>query len=384
MKQVVIKRTRKDYITLALRRNIYFIIFGIVLIALGITNVINSKNAFTTISGEISEVVQDSENSDKYSYHFVDNEKTYILVKPEVEINVGDTVVFTILPTQSDNINVFKVFINPNNYNDTTDSYISTIIKIAIGMFVIGGLLLLYVVVMIILSFKKPLEIKKDYIEMMLQNKNIMSNQMFDSSFYVSKTVRIFNVMKYSLYILILIVLVLILFSLARDVDPIMIGIYGIIIGLLLIATMFIHPYFYSKDAKRFTEDYLKYLNEGSKSIYYESPFNFRKEGLKYTKDNKVSFYDYHELNLYLVGLYSKGNYACNLFVCSDMKEVEEDELGQLHDFIIPLTHTNYQEIKENGIFVKNLDEVINKLEEEIVYQNKQKGPKYKVVKYNE
>ena len=376
MKTITITKTRKTLIKNFFSNSIFIILIMLIFIGLGVMDIVRKDNLFTSYEGNVTVLDTTIQNDTKKYGFMLDTSDITFTVNIKDEIILGDQIKLDIL-NYSSNINVVKLDINGiNNYNNES-SYINNVIGQIIIIFIIVGAALIFIIFRLVKALTTPLEKTYDYIEYMLTSNKVITNSMFDSTFSISRKLRIFSLLKYICFFLCFILILLAILS-ANSKSPLIIGIYCVSIMAIVILVQFLHPRFYSSGSDEFAKEYIRYLTSGSTTVYYNSPYTFLKEGLKYERDNKVSYYDYHELRLYVVGLYAKKDYAVNIFICSDFNTDDEN----VKDFIIPLTHDEYVDIKQNGIFVKNLDYLLDNLSNEIKLQNHRKGTKPIVIKY--
>lgn len=381
MKEITIKHTRGELIKDFFAQSIYLTIITLVLFGLAITNLVKRNNLFVTNTGVISEITKTAKD-DKYEYIFkLAEQEIEYTVLTDIDIATGQTASVEILAT-SNTVVTTKILIDNVEIYNNEEYHIKRITQQSIILFILGGLALGFLIYRFIRTLTKPLIFKQDYVEFMLTSNKVITNSMFDGTYSISRKLRIYSLLKYVCFFICFVLVLLAILSSSRDVSKVIIGIYCVAIIGLVILIQFLHPRFYSKESDEFSSEYQRYLRDGSTTNYYNSPYSFLKEGLKYTRDEKVSYYDYHELNLYVVGLYVKKDYAVNLFICSDLHS--DDETEEIKDFIIPLTHDEYAEIRQNGIFIRNLDYVLDNLSSEIKLHNKHKGLHPVVIKYLE
>ena len=389
MKKIIIKREKPQLLKEAFNKSLYYIVFLVIFLALIIVQSIKLKDPFRTSEGllESYEITEDK-GFKSYSIKLKDDNVKYLiddkkgLIKAE-ELVVDSKIVLQFVPSSTDNVQVFELKINDNLSLSILNDYKNPILWGIIVLSIFSALMIALIILRFINTLKKPLEEEIDYVELMLTTNKIISNSMFDSTYSIHRTLRIFSVLRTILVFMCFVLLAVALITLtSNNFSPILIGIYMLILILLVLCIPLIHPHFYSKDANIYAEEYKKYLNEGSTAAYYPTPFSFLKEGLRYDKDNNTSYYDYHELKLYITALYAKGDYAVNLFICSNLVN-DTDQMDERNEFIIPLTYKNYQEILSNGIEILGLNNLLDNLEDEIKNNNKFKHKKYNVVKYN-
>jgi hypothetical protein len=158
----------------------------------------------------------------------------------------------------------------------------------------------------------------------------------------------------------------------------ILLAICLLLIGGLITVIIIFKPRLYSKNLNIFIEDYIDYLNNGKTKE--ERTIFLKKEGLKVINEDQTYFFDYHELNLYTVCIYSKSNAPVNIFICSQLPEKEEYK--DIQDFIIPLSRDLYNDICENSIFIIGLEEVLNNFNEEAINSIKEVKETYLLKHY--
>ena len=381
MKKVIIKRTKKQLIKESLNKSFYALVFFVIVLALGFVNRASYRKGFTEVEGVI-EKVEVKENS--YKVKLVDNDRTYEFFDQKKQLGdgksaEGQTIVFQIFPSLSQST-IVSVKVNDMVVIDTSNQFLKRATIFSVILFSLSTILFGIFVFNLVRFLRKPLVEEKDYVEMMLTKEKIITNQMFDTTFKVNKITKVFVTIRYVIYLILMVHILMALIFVMAHKDELLIGIIVLVVIVLLLILPFLHPLFYSKQSKIFKDDYLRYLKEGSLTKYYDSPFTFKKEGLKFEKDGNVIFNDYHEVNLYTVALYSRGIHAVNIFIASDQNI--ESELDERVEYIIPLTHKNYQEIKDNNIEIRGLEYLLDNLEEEIKINNKKPYPKYKIKKY--
>lgn len=265
------------------------------------------------------------------------------------------------------------------NYDTEQDFYDQNTRSIWIAA-VILVLLVGYLTYVVVSILKKPLEERFDAIEYQLSINPILTNKMLPKKCKTRKSIDIYNaccaVLLGSFVLIMLFYNTL--FNLLGDLFYVCIGIYG---GIALIGVgvlVFLRPQLTTKGLQQFVSDYKDYLVNGGGEDF-NLAYTVCDEGIKYTSQNNEQLYTYEDLRLYTVGLFGKGFFACNLFIASDIVNLDEKDV----DLVIPLTHGIYKALKDHNVNVNGLDDVINNLGKEIIENSKFVKKNGKVVKYN-
>ena len=180
---------------------------------------------------------------------------------------------------------------------------------------------------------------------------------------------RMNKTINYCLYASIVVIFVFtLLLKSAINNQALVLGIMVVLISVIISLVVILKPKFYSKHLEIYINDYLDYLKNGNEKENEVNIF-FKKEGFKVQDNDKVFFFDYHELNFYTVAVYSRSNAPVNIFICSQLPEKEEYK--DIQDFIIPLTFEAFSDITQNGIYIDGLEDLVENLFVEAEHQIK-------------
>lgn len=278
-----------------------------------------------------------------------------------------------------DSKDIYKVTINNEILYDRLASAIKSNNQLIIFYLFVAAVMLTFMVLNLITYFKEPTNIDVDYIKYIICNSNAITNSMISPD---SQTAKILNREKLINKVALIVVMVAIFGSIMLksviNNKYILLAICLLLIGGLITVIIIFKPRLYSKNLNIFIEDYIDYLNNGKTKE--ERTIFLKKEGLKVINEDQTYFFDYHELNLYTVCIYSKSNAPVNIFICSQLPEKEEYK--DIQDFIIPLSRDLYNDICENSIFIIGLEEVLNNFNEEAINSIKEVKENYLLKHY--
>ena len=274
---------------------------------------------------------------------------------------------------------IYKVTINNEILYDRLASAIKSNNQLIIFYLFVAAVMLTFMVLNLITYFKEPTNIDVDYIKYIICNSNAITNSMISPD---SQTAKILNREKLINKVALIVVMVAIFGSIMLksviNNKYILLAICLLLIGGLITVIIIFKPRLYSKNLNIFIADYIDYLNNGKTKE--ERTIFLKKEGLKVINEDQTYFFDYHELNLYTVCIYSKSNAPVNIFICSQLPEKEEYK--DIQDFIIPLSRDLYNDICENSIFIIGLEEVLNNFNEEAINSIKEVKETYLLKHY--
>lgn len=274
---------------------------------------------------------------------------------------------------------IYKVTINNEILYDRLASAIKSNNQLIIFYLFVAAVMLTFMVLNLITYFKEPTNIDVDYIKYIICNSNAITNSMISPD---SQTAKILNREKLINKVALIVVMVAIFGSIMLksviNNKYILLAICLLLVGGLITVIIIFKPRLYSKNLNIFIEDYIDYLNNGKTKE--ERTIFLKKEGLKVINEDQTYFFDYHELNLYTVCIYSKSNAPVNIFICSQLPEKEEYK--DIQDFIIPLSRDLYNDICENSIFIIGLEEVLNNFNEEAINSIKEVKETYLLKHY--
>ena len=274
---------------------------------------------------------------------------------------------------------IYKVTINNEILYDRLASAVKSNNQLIIFYLFVAAVMLTFMVLNLITYFKEPTNIDVDYIKYIICNSNAITNSMISPD---SQTAKILSREKLINKVALIVVMVAIFGSIMLksviNNKYILLAICLLLIGGLITVIIIFKPRLYSKNLNIFIEDYIDYLNNGKTKE--ERTIFLKKEGLKVINEDQTYFFDYHELNLYTVCIYSKSNAPVNIFICSQLPEKEEYK--DIQDFIIPLSRDLYNDICENSIFIIGLEEVLNNFNEEAINSIKEVKETYLLKHY--
>jgi hypothetical protein len=305
------------------------------------------------------------------------NDSNYIYVEANIEVNTtiqtlkDNLKVSDVLNLKIDieNKNIYIAEINNNTLYDLIESSKSS----NRSMILFYGFILLFSIVYIVLNIitliKTPRYKEISKIEHILTTSNVITNAMLHTNSKTKQLERMNKVINYCLFASLVVVFIFtLLLKAAIKNQSLVLGIMVVIIALIITLVVILKPKFYSKHLDVYVNDYLDYLKNGNEKEN-EATIFFKKEGFKVQDNEKVYFFDYHELSFYTVAVYSKSNAPVNIFICSSLPEKEEYK--DIQDFIIPLTFEIYSDIIQNGIYIEGLEELIKNLLNETEHQIK-------------
>lgn len=359
----------------------YLLFSAIILVVCGLmvyNAFTNNKNLtednFDSTKGivESFEITKDENEKELYSFQIKDLKDDKLTTVVVLNIEVIST-----LPKLKDNVKVddkielvydveskdiYKVTINNELLYDRLADAVESNNRLIIFYIIVAAVMIVFMVLNLITFIKEPVTKEVDYIEYIISNNNAVTNTMLSSD---SQTMKLLNreklINKVALIVIMVAILASIMLKAVIDNKYILLAIcLGLVGGLIAVIIIF-KPRLYSKNLNVFLNDYLEYLNNGKTKE--ERTIFFKKEGLKVINEEQTYFFDYHELNLYTVCIYSKTNAPVNIFICSQLPEKEEYK--DIQDFIIPLSTDLYNDINENSIFIIGLEEVIENLNSE-------------------
>lgn len=316
------------------------------------------------------------------------NDSNYIYVEANIEVNTtiqtlkDNLKVSDVLNLKIDieNKNIYIAEINNNTLYDLIESSKSS----NRSMILFYGFILLFSIVYIVLNIitliKTPRYKEISKIEHILTTSNVITNAMLHTNSKTKQLERMNKVINYCLFASLVVVFIFtLLLKSAIKNQSLVLGIMVVIIALIITLVVILKPKFYSKHLDVYVNDYLDYLKNGNEKEN-EATIFFKKEGFKVQDNEKVYFFDYHELSFYTVAVYSKSNAPVNIFICSSLPEKEEYK--DIQDFIIPLTFEIYSDIIQNGIYIEGLEELIKNLLNETEHQIKNIKDVFLMIEY--
>jgi hypothetical protein len=363
-----------------IRAKRYVIMMGI-LVFLSCFVMFNSIRSNKTLSNlnltEINGIVETFIIEENLYKIELKNDSNYIYVEANIEVNTtiqtlkDNLKVSDVLNLKIDieNKNIYIAEINNNTLYDLIESSKSS----NRSMILFYGFILLFSIVYIVLNIitliKTPRYKEISKIEHILTTSNVITNAMLHTNSKTKQLERMNKVINYCLFASLVVVFIFtLLLKAAIKNQSLVLGIMVVIIALIITLVVILKPKFYSKHLDVYVNDYLDYLKNGNEKEN-EATIFFKKEGFKVQDNEKVYFFDYHELSFYTVAVYSKSNAPVNIFICSSLPEKEEYK--DIQDFIIPLTFEIYSDIIQNGIYIEGLEELIKNLLNETEHQIK-------------
>lgn len=316
------------------------------------------------------------------------NDSNYIYVEANIEVN---TTIQTLkdnlkisdvlnLKIDIENKNIYIAEINNNTLYDLIESSKSSNRSMILFYGFILLFSLVYMVLNIITLIKTPRYKEISKIEHILTTSNVITNAMLHTNSKTKQLERMNKVINYCLFASLVVVFIFtLLLKAAIKNQSLVLGIMVVIIALIITLVVILKPKFYSKHLDVYVNDYLDYLKNGNEKEN-EATIFFKKEGFKVQDNEKVYFFDYHELSFYTVAVYSKSNAPVNIFICSSLPEKEEYK--DIQDFIIPLTFEIYSDIIQNGIYIEGLEELIKNLLTETEHQIKNIKDVFLMIEY--
>ena len=214
----------------------------------------------------------------------------------------------------------------------------------------------------IITMVKEPATKEVDHIEYIIANSRSLTNSMMKPESKTMQLIKKDQMLNKGIMFLLVVLFVGLIFSKSLFKNQYIL----LILTLVVLAAMFIivallKPKFYSKHLQIYVDDYLDYFYNGSlketRTIYFEP------ESLRVIHNEKTYNFDYSELNLFTVCVYSKSLVPVNIFICSELPNKEEYK--EFEDLIIPLSRDLYKDIIDNSINISGFELVINNLFEE-------------------
>ena len=335
------------------------------------TKTLNNLN-LTRING-IVETFEIEENIYKIT---LINDSNYIFVEANIEVNTIQTLKDNLkendklyLQIDIENKNIYIAKVN----NDTLYDLIESTKTSNKSMILFYGFILIFSIVCVVLNVitlvKTPRYKEISKIEHILTSSNVITNSMMHTNSKTKQLERMNKTINYCLYASIVVIFVFtLLLKSAINNQALVLGIMVVLISVIISLVVILKPKFYSKHLEIYINDYLDYLKNGNEKENEVNIF-FKKEGFKVQDNDKVFFFDYHELNFYTVAVYSRSNAPVNIFICSQLPEKEEYK--DIQDFIIPLTFEAFSDITQNGIYIDGLEDLVENLFVEAEHQIK-------------
>lgn len=308
-------------------------------------------------------------------YRFKINDSDYQHVSNLIEIGDEITIVTYEKTFRNKHLVVFQIIKDENILLDVQEKHFTTDFKVFNWLFIVT--VILFIVSLIFLRlYKKPKIVNYDYIDYTIRNINYQS---FKPNYKITQQIK--GLIAIGIYIITLIPLLIVLGIASEKYEDIgyIYKYVGISIFVLSTIIMFLYAMSipYKKRVKIYLNDYLNYLN-GIGSTVFNSYIQISKVGIKYLSYDDFECednYDYDDfgeesleglfpkkdLNLYTVVKISNNYNYVNIFICSNLPEQYNNEYTC--DFVIPLTFEVLKELKENEYDVKNLEYVLDNLQ---------------------
>lgn len=345
-----------------------YLLFTVIFFALSVIMITNAVSSNKKLSEDLYNdvegiVVTLESNETEYTLTLEGQEAIILNLTTDTtlkdNLKSGDTVKMVY---NKDAKEIYKLTINDElKYDRLADALKSNkgviIFYIIIGV-VMLGILAYNVVVMV----KEPQTKEIDYIEHVITNSRALTNSMMKKESKTMKLIQKDQMLNKGLMFAMVIVFIALLFSKQLfDNQYIIIISSVIVLVLMFIAVYLLKPKFYSKHLSEFVNDYLDYLNNGD--LKDERTIFFEKESLRINEKENTYNFEYSDLNLFTVLVFSKTQVPVNIFICSKLPEKEE--FKQFEDLIIPLSRDLYKDAIDNDINIAGLEEVVNNLYEE-------------------
>ena len=362
MKKIQVQNQKKANAKRYLLFTVIFIALSVIMITNALTN--NSKlkeENFTKLEGVVASLeVKETEYA--------------LTIEGESEVVIFNKESDSKLPTLKDNLKVndnvviiynkdakevYKLTINNElKYDRLADAVKANknivIFYIAIGLVMIG--LLVWNLITLV---KEPTTKEIDYIEHVISNSRALTNTMMKKESETMKLIQKDQMLNKGIMGVMVILFVGLLFSKSLFNNQYVIIILSVVaLALMFLIVALLKPKFYSKHLEIFVNDYVDYLKTGA--LKEERTIYFEKESLKIIEKEKTYNFEYSELNLFTVCVYSKTIAPVNIFICSSLPDKEEYK--QFEDLIIPVSCDIYKDIIDNNLNVAGLEEVVNNL----------------------
>ena len=343
-----------------------YVLFTVIFIALSVIMITNAfsnntklkEENYNTVEGIVS-VLEVKEN--EYELKIEGIEEVIILNKTtdstlNENLKANDTVKMVY---NKDAKEIYKLTINNElKYDRLADAVKANknivIFYIAIGLVMIG--LLVWNLITLV---KEPTTKEIDYIEHVISNSRALTNTMMKKESETMKLIQKDQMLNKGIMGVMVILFVGLLFSKSLFNNQYVIIILSVVaLALMFLIVALLKPKFYSKHLEIFVNDYVDYLKTGA--LKEERTIYFEKESLKIIEKEKTYNFEYSELNLFTVCVYSKTVAPVNIFICSSLPDKEEYK--QFEDLIIPVSCDIYKDIIDNNLNVAGLEEVVNNL----------------------
>ena len=308
------------------------------------------------------------------------NKKEIHDLKDKLNINDYIKIGISKLRLKQKKILIINIEMNDVLIVDLTDDNLKAVKQLDI-VSIILSIIEVIVLVLFILYYKYKLIFYKeyDYIEYVSLQRS--TNFIYENNFsYQENEKRKMKVIY--LYLLFVIILAVSVVFLGVNFPEYPHIIIPIIVVLMCIGTYLLFKntiiYKYKKeDVKKFVSKYKKYLNKEI-DINKIQIFDFKKDGIPiyhYNKDKddfevEYDLIPYSKLNLYTCIVYKNNFHFASIFICSDYL-IDDKPL------IIELTPLIYTQIKYQNVYIKQLDYVLNNLENEIYINKPKSGKKF-------
>ena len=342
-----------------------FLVLSIIMISNAISN---NKKLTEDNFDKVEGIVENIEITEKEYKINIEGQSEILLFNLESDAN---------LPTLKENLNVgdkvsiiynkdvkemYKVTIKDTLLYDRLADAIKSNKNLIIFYIIVGVIMLGVAVMEIVVIVKEPASKEIDYIEYVIANNRAVTNTMLKDDSKTMQLVKKDQMLNKGLMFLLVALFIALIFSKSLfNNNLVLLIIAVVVVALIFVLVALLKPKFYSKHLEIFVEDYLDYLNNGS--LKEERTLFFEKEQVKVLDKEETYTFDYSELNLFTVCVYSKSQVPVNIFICSQLPDKEEYK--NFEDFIIPLSRDLYQDITENAINILGLEEVINNLYQE-------------------
>lgn len=357
----------------------YVILMGLLIFLSSVVmfNAIKSTKTLKKLNlTEINGIVDTFEIEENIYKINLKNDSNYIYVEANIELNTIQTLKENLKETDKlylkldiENKNIYIAKVN----NDTLYDLIESTKTSNKSMILFYGFILIFSIVCAVLNvitlIKTPRYKEISKIEHILTSSNVITNSMLHTNSKTKQLERMNKTINYCLYASIVVIFVFtLLLKAAISNQTLVLGIMVVLITVIISLVVILKPKYYSKHLEIYINDYLDYLKNGNGKENEVNIF-FKKEGFKVQDNDKVYFFDYHELNFYTVAVYSKSNAPVNIFICSQLPEKEEYK--DIQDFIIPLTFEAFSDITQNGIYIDGLEDLVENLFVETEHQIK-------------
>ena len=379
------------------KRNIIFAALMLFLCIIMISNAVNQNKSLKEENFDVVEGVVTNfevlETDYQFSIKDKDNKVILIGVKQEssdslpkisdnlnLEDGIKDEIILVYNKVSDESNEAYKVTINGKVLYNRLETMTKANNNLIIFYAIIGALFIAYTVFCVVTFVKTPAIKEITHVEYTITNNNAVTNAMLKNESKTMYLVRMEKLINKCALIAMVIILLLSIMIKSYITNKLVLLIVSVVVVVALVSVMIIFkPRFYSKNLNIYINDYLDYIKTGE--LKEERTLVLTKDGMNVINNEQSHFFNYEDLNLFAVAVYSKTNAPVNIFICSTL--ADKEEFKEYEDFIIPLASDIYKDIIENNIEISGLDNLINNLYEEAANNIKEVKEGFLVKYYN-